>query len=53
MRSVIGLCAMVGMTIGGFVPEVWGASTFSLSSFAFSAAGGLAGVWLGARLADV
>ena len=52
MRSMIGLCATVGMTAGGFVPELWGASTFSLSSFAFSAAGGVAGIWFGIRLVD-
>jgi hypothetical protein len=52
MRSMIGLCAVVGMTIGGFVPELWGASSLSLSSFAFSAAGGVAGIWLGARLVE-
>jgi hypothetical protein len=44
---------MVGMTVCGFVPELWGASAFSVSSLFFSAAGGAAGVWLGARLADV
>ena len=51
-RSAIGLCALIGLTIGGFVPELWGASSFSLSSLLFSALGGVAGVWFGARLAD-
>jgi hypothetical protein len=52
MRSVMGLCVLAGMTIGGFVPELWGAGSFSLSSLLFSALGGVAGVWAGARLAD-
>ncbi len=51
-RSVVGLCAFVGLTVGGFVPELWGAGAFSLSSVAFSVLGGAAGVWFGARLAD-
>jgi outer membrane lipoprotein SlyB len=51
-RSVIGLCAMAGMTVGGFVPAAWGASSFSLSSLLFSVAGAVAGVWFGARLVD-
>ena len=51
-RSVIGLCATAGMTVGGFVPVVWGASSFSLSSVLFSVVGAVAGVWFGARLAD-
>jgi len=52
-RSLIGFCALVGGTAGGFVPELWGASSFSLGSLVFSALGGIAGVWLGVRLADV
>jgi hypothetical protein len=52
-RSVIGLCALVGGIVGGYVPEVWGASGFSVSSLLFSAVGGIAGVWLGVRLGDV
>ena len=51
-RSVIGLLAFAGMTIGGFVPELWGAGAFSVSSLLVGALGGVAGVWLGARLAD-
>jgi len=51
-RSVIGICALVGMTIGGFVPELWGASGLSLAALVFSAAGGVAGVWVGARLSE-
>jgi hypothetical protein len=51
-RSVIGICAGFGVFIGGFIPEVWGASTFSLSSLVFSLVGGVAGIWLGVRLSD-
>ena len=51
-RSAIGLLALLGMTAGGFVPEAWGAGTFSLSSLLLSALGGVAGVWVGVRLAD-
>jgi hypothetical protein len=52
-RSVIGLCATVGMFVGGYLPELWGASSFSLSSVLFSALGGAAGIWLGVRLGNV
>jgi hypothetical protein len=51
-RSLIGLCAGFGMFIGGYVPELWGAGSFSLSSLLFGAVGGIAGVWLGARLSQ-
>ncbi len=52
-RTAIGLLVMIGMTVGGFVPEVWGAGTFSMSSLLFSALGGVAGVWFGSRLANL
>ena len=50
MRSVIGLCATGGMIVGGYVPELWGASSFSLVSILFGGVGAFAGVWFGARL---
>jgi len=50
MRSLIGVCATGGMVVGGYVPVLWGASSFSLVSLVFSAAGGVAGIWLGTRL---
>jgi uncharacterized membrane protein YeaQ/YmgE (transglycosylase-associated protein family) len=52
-RSVIGLCGGFGMLVGGYVPELWGAGSFSLSSLVFGAVGAVAGIWLGARLSDV
>jgi hypothetical protein len=52
-RSVIGVCAVVGSTLGSFVPELWGASSISLASVVFAVIGGVAGVWFGARLSDV
>lgn len=52
-RSVIGFCAMLGMTVGGFVPALWGDSGFSLMAVLFTAVGGVAGVWAGVRIADV
>jgi phage tail tape-measure protein len=52
-RSLIGFCAMVGATAGGFVPELWGSSSFSFGSLVFGVLGGIAGVWFGVRLGDV
>ncbi len=50
MRSVIGLSIIVGSTIGGYLPVLWGASSFSITSLLFGALGGIAGVWVGVRL---
>ena len=53
-RSVIGLCAAFGLAVGGYVPVLlWHASDFSLSSLVFGGAGGVVGVWLGARISEV
>jgi len=51
-RSVIGICVTVGMIVGGYVPMLWGASSFSVSKLFFAALGGAAGVWAGVRLND-
>jgi hypothetical protein len=52
-RSVIGLCGGFGTLVGGYLPLLWGASSFSLASLAFGFAGGVAGIWLGARISGV
>jgi len=40
----------VGLFLGGFIPTLWGASEFSLSSVIFSAIGGAIGVWIAFKL---
>jgi hypothetical protein len=52
-RSVIGLCGGFGSIVGGYVPELWGASGFSLVAILFGLAGAVAGIWLGVRISDV
>jgi hypothetical protein len=51
-RGLIGLCVLVGSVVGAYVPVLWGASSFSVASLVFSAAGGAAGVWAGVRLSE-
>ena len=41
---------LVGSTIGGFIPGLWGAGLFSYSSVLFSGLGALVGLWLGYKL---
>jgi hypothetical protein len=53
-RSAIGLGAVLGGTVGSYVPVVlWGASSFGVASLLFGALGSVAGVLLGARLSEV
>jgi hypothetical protein len=51
-RSVIGLCGGFGVFVGGYVPSLWGAGSFSLASLLFGALGGIAGVWTGVRISE-
>ena len=47
MRTRIWLGILIGSTVGGFIPELWGAGLFSYSSVLLSGAGGFLGLWLG------
>jgi outer membrane lipoprotein SlyB len=51
-KRVLWLCLLAGSTVGGFVPEAWGASAFGVSSLLLSAAGAVAGVWVAARISE-
>ena len=51
-RSGIGLCGGFGTIVGGYVPVLWGAGSFSLVSVLFSFVGGVAGVWLAVRFSE-
>ena len=42
-----------GAFVGGYVPSIWGAGSFSMASLLFGGIGGIAGVWLGVRISDV
>jgi hypothetical protein len=51
-RSVIGLCMGFGGFVGGYIPVLWGASSFSLESCLLGALGAVAGVWIGVRISE-
>jgi hypothetical protein len=44
------ICVAVGSTVGGLLPEAWGGSAFGVASLALGCLGGVAGVWLAAKL---
>ena len=50
MRGMIMIAVLVGSTVGGFVPSLWGAGVLSVAGVVFSVLGGVAGVWVGAKL---
>ena len=51
-RSAIGLCGGFGCFAGGYVPVLWGASSFSLESLLFGVVGAVAGIWVGVRISE-
>ncbi len=50
-KKLIWIGAVVGSTLGGFVPGLWHASMFSMWGLLFSTIGGLVGIWAGWRIA--
>jgi len=51
-KSMIWLGLIVGSTIGGFIPSLWGESFLSYSSVFLTAIGGLVGIWIGFKLGN-
>ena len=49
MRSTIWLGIFIGSTVGGFIPELWGADMLSCSGVLLGGLGAFAGLWLGSR----
>lgn len=49
-KRILWMCLAVGSTVGGLLPEAWGASGFGLESILGSAVGAMAGVWAAARI---
>ena len=49
-RRIVWIFVGVGMTLGGFLPVVWGGSALGLASLVFGTLGGFAGLWLAAKL---
>lgn len=50
-KKVIMFFTVVGLTLGGFVPALWGDTNFlDLTSLLFSTIGGIVGIWLGVQV---
>jgi hypothetical protein len=49
-KRVMWMCVAVGSTLGALVPQAWGASGFGTAAILGTAVGGIAGVWLAARI---
>lgn len=51
-KKIILLTAACGSAIGGYMPVLFGASSFGGWSILGALGGGLVGIWIGARLQD-
>lgn len=49
-KSFIMIGMVVGSTIGGFLPELWGGGIFSFSSVILTFIGGAIGIWAGYKI---
>jgi uncharacterized membrane protein YeaQ/YmgE (transglycosylase-associated protein family) len=49
-KRILWMCIAVGSTLGGLVPEAWGASGFGVASILGSLVGAIVGVWATARI---
>jgi hypothetical protein len=45
-KKIVMLAMLVGSTIGSYLPTLFGAGVFSLSSVFFGAVGGGLGIWI-------
>lgn len=51
-KTLVYIGLFVGSTIGGIIPELWGADMFSISSMVFSAVGAIIGIYIGFKLSQ-
>ncbi len=51
-KGIIMLFLGIGSIVGGFIPSLWGAGSFSMSSILFTAIGGFAGIYIGYKISS-
>jgi hypothetical protein len=49
-RASIWVAILIGSTIGGAIPELWGAEMLSFTSLFLSGFGGLVGLWIAFKI---
>ena len=51
-KKLIMFLMFLGTITGGYIPSLWGANMFSMSSLLLSASGGFLGIWIGYKLGE-
>jgi predicted MFS family arabinose efflux permease len=49
-RTLVWVAILIGSTIGGVIPELWGAEMLSFTSLLLSGIGGLVGLWIAFKM---
>jgi uncharacterized membrane protein YeaQ/YmgE (transglycosylase-associated protein family) len=49
-RSLIWFGLFIGSTIGSYIPTLWGAGFFSMSSVLLGAVGAIVGIWIAFKI---
>lgn len=49
-KTAVSIAAMIGLTVGGSVPMLWGGNPFDALSLLLGFVGGLLGVWAGVKI---
>jgi len=52
MKKYIWIGLFLGGTVGGLIPSLWGADSFSISGIIFSLIGSIFGIWLGFKTGE-
>lgn len=47
---MIWIMAALGGWLGGYIPLLWGGSSFSILGLIFNAAGAILGIWVGFKM---
>ncbi len=51
-KTMIGLGATIGSTLGSYTPTLWGGSGISTAAVIFTLVGGILGIYIGYKLAQ-
>lgn len=51
-KAFVWVGMLIGSTVGGFIPSLWGSSVLSISSMFFSAVGAIIGIYFGYKLSQ-
>lgn len=49
-KKIIWLFMFIGGAVGGYIPTLWGANSFSMTAILFNALGAMFGVWFGFKI---